>query len=219
MFDIAEKLADVFIKGPESIVSQSPPVKRNLDEANIANYQSIRHFLGSYISEDGDTVSIRLENKKLYYLNGGDKDLLIKATRDTMIMFYHPEVKLTIKATTSANATVQQIWRNHMGIHTSTFKKYDAAHKPTDKELLAYAGTYYSPELDCRYEVTLKAHHLKLTNAKYGESPLNLYGKDHLTNDFAWMNNLTVVRNTKGSITGFEVNCGSIQDLWFKKVE
>ena len=72
--------------------------------------------------------------------------------------------------------------------------------------LKTYTGTYYCPELDCKYGIILKDHHLILTNDKYNDAKVTLIGTDHLTNDYWWMNHLMILRDDKNNITGFEVN-------------
>jgi hypothetical protein len=74
-------------------------------------------------------------------------------------------------------------------------------------------------ELDCNYRITLKDHHLQIGSAKYNETPLTLYGDNNLNDDWWWMSNLKMIRDARGKITGFEVNSGRVQHLWFKKVE
>jgi len=95
-------------------------------------------------------------------------------------------------------------------------EKYDTTAK-TDRQLTAYTGTYYCPELDCSYRIGLKDHRLFLSNAKYNDSPLTLYGDDHLLDDFWWMNHLHITRNTKNQITGFELNGNRVMHLKFVK--
>jgi hypothetical protein len=85
--------------------------------------------------------------------------------------------------------------------------------------LRTYTGSYYCPELDCSYGIVLKEHRLVLTNAKYNDTALTLYGDNQLTDDFWWMNNLVILRGKKGKIQGFEVNSGRIRHLLFKKVK
>ena len=45
--------------------------------------------------------------------------------------------------------------------------KYIADTSQPDQLLQTYTGNYYCPELDCKYGIALKDHHLILTNNKY----------------------------------------------------
>jgi hypothetical protein len=95
--------------------------------------------------------------------------------------------------------------------------KYDTTAKP-DAQLLTYTGTYYCPELDVNYRIILKDHHLMIGSAKYNDTPLTLYGNDHLGDDWWWMSHLKIIRDGHKRITGFEVNDGRVRHLWFKKI-
>jgi hypothetical protein len=186
-----------------------------MDAAILKDTVDIRKFTGDYISDDGAHFGYKLTNKKLYWITpGGSSNLLIKAEKDTFEMFNQPEVKFLFSANSKKETIVDESWPDGHRV----LVKYDTTRK-TDRVLLTYTGKYYCPELDCSYSIVLKDHKLILTNAKYNDTPLTLAGDNHLSNDFWWMNSLQVLRNSKGQITGFEVNSGRIRHLWFKKVE
>ena len=98
-------------------------------------------------------------------------------------------------------------------------KKYIKDTSQTNEILKKYTGVYYCAELDCKYGIVLKDHHLILTNSKYNDAKLTLIGKDHLMNDNWWINHLMMKRDSKNNITGFEVNSGRIMHLKFNKIE
>ena len=174
---------------------------------------AIKKFTGNYIADDGVRFSFGLKNKKLYLEENGHSNQLAKGTKDTLVMPNWPGVKFVFTIKSPKETIVDEYWPNS---HRQ-FIKYNADAKPTDELLRTYVGNYYCPELDCSYRIGLKDHHLLLTNSKYNDTPLNLYGDNHLTNDFWWMNNLMILRNNKHQISGFEVNSGRIKHLLFKK--
>ena len=85
--------------------------------------------------------------------------------------------------------------------------------------LKTYTGVYYCPELDCKYGIVLKDHRLVLTNDKYNDTKLTLVNKDHLINDYWWINHFMMIRDSKDKIIGFEVNSDRIMHLRFNKIE
>jgi hypothetical protein len=176
----------------------------------------IKKFAGGYISDDGIQISFRLSKNKLYADGYGQSFLLIEGEKDTFSLSVQPGVKLSFSCNAAGDTTVYAIFspdENHL------LKKYAATANQTDKLLQTYTGVYYSPELDCRYSIILKDHHLYLTNSKYKDTALTLAGTDHLTDDFWWMNHLMVIRNKMNQITGFVVNSGRIMHLRFDKIE
>jgi len=58
-----------------------------------------------------------------------------------------------------------------------------------------------------------------LGSAKYEETPLMLFGDNNLGDNWWWMSNLKMIRDTHRKIIGFEVNSGRVQHLWFRKAE
>ena len=130
-------------------------------------------------------------------------------------MFNDPTVKFVFNEAPGNGVTVNEYWPDNK----RSLVKYVMDTGQADKQLQAYTGTYYCPELDCKYGIELKDHRLMLTNDKYNDTKLTLAGPDHLLSDFWWMDHLVVVRNDKNAITGFEVNSGRVMHLKFNKIE
>jgi CubicO group peptidase (beta-lactamase class C family) len=211
----ADQLANLFIKDPTKKNASAKPKYTNLDQAILKDTVSVNKFTGSYIADDGVHFAFKLKNKKLYLEDDGRNELLIKAAKDIFELFTNPGVKFIFKIRNAKESTVNEYWPGAERL----LLKYDAEAKQSYELLRTYTGTYYCPELDCRYGIILKEHHLVLTNPKYSDTRLTLYGNNHLTNDFWWMNNLMILRNNKDQIQGFEVNSGRIRHLLFKKTE
>lgn len=210
-----DQLANLFIRDPAPKKTAAPKKYTNYDLAVLKDTVSIKKFTGDYLSDDGAHFGYRLRKGKLYWITPyGSSNLLIKAEKDTFEMFADPNVKFLFSTNNKKEITVDESWTDGHRL----LVKYDTTSKP-DKILQTYTGTYYSPELDCNYRIVLKDHKLVLTNAKYNDSPLRLMGDNHLSDDFWWMDNLNVLRDSKNKITGFEINSGRIRHVLFKKVE
>jgi len=191
-------------------------VSMDSSTAVLKDTSIIKKFTGTYISDDGIQMNFRVNNKKLYVDAFGRTFLLTKGERDSFSLVMDPGVKFLFSGHAAGDTTVFAAFsRDEKHLLT----KYIADTSQPDHVLRAYAGTYYSPELDCKYSIELKGHHLVLTNNKYSDARLNLVGRDHLVNDFWWMNHLMVIRNNKKEIVGFEVNSGRIMHLRFNRVE
>ncbi|MFB9842527.1 serine hydrolase domain-containing protein [Mucilaginibacter ginsenosidivorans] len=210
----SNQLANLFIADPSPKKKEVPKKYTDFNQAVLTDTVGIKKFTGDYLSADGAHFAYRLSHGKLYWITPyGASNLLIKAAKDTFEMFTRPEVKFLF-GMDDKKIKVDQYWPDNHRL----LVKYDTTSK-SDKILQTYTGTYYSPELDCNYRIVLKYHKLVLTNAKYNDSPLKLYGDIHLTSNFWWMDNLDILRDGKNKITGFEVNSGRVQHVLFKKVE
>lgn len=92
---------------------------------------------------------------------------------------------------------------------------------PTMEEQAAYAGTYYSPELDVNYTVLVQEGQLVLQRRKYGISRLLPTFADGFTGDItpdAWGSgrlNIVFNRDDKNRVAGFRLSTGRVRNLRF----
>ncbi len=190
------------------------PVKIDSSAAIVMDSINIKKYLGNYICAEGLSTRFVLKNSRLYYQLFGKDFLLKEISTDSFVNVLHPEYNLAFKI--KGKDTLAEFTRNYRFL---TFKKYIPDSTRSDQSLQTYVGTYYCPELDCRYGINLKDHHLILTNTKYSDTPLTLVGNDNLTNDFWWMDNLYIIRDKKNHVTGFDVNSDRVMHLRFNRIE
>jgi hypothetical protein len=208
------QMADFFIKDTASKKETAKKEQRDSTAAILKDTISINKFTGNYIGEDGLPFSFDIRNRQLHYHIYDENNFLIKELKDTFSIPQAPEIKFIFgikgKDTTVDLITPDQLYH---------LKKYIKDSSQSDEVLKKYTGIYSCPELDCKYGIVLKGHHLFLTNSKYNDAKLTLIGKDHLTNDNWWINHLMMKRDSKNNIIGFEVNSGRIMHLRFNKIE
>jgi hypothetical protein len=101
---------------------------------------------------------------------------------------------------------------------TLRFLKFNKNALHPDDLLRQYTGTYYCPELDCKYGILLKDHQLFLTNNKYRNFKITVLSPHHLITDFGWMSHLLITLDANKQITGFEVNCEPGDDSYNNKI-
>ena len=209
-----EQLASLFIKDT-SPKRKDNSSRRDSSLAILPNTDSLRNYTGDYIADDGTHFAFVVKDRKLYGITpNGKYHLLIKAGNDVYYLFTDTALYFRFSGAGSKRIITDEYWPVGNHLH---FEKYDTAVK-TDQQLITYTGTYYCPELDCNYRIGLKDHHLFLSNAKYNDSPLALYGDDNLVDNFWWMSHLHIIRNTEYQITGFELNGNRVMHLKFVKI-
>jgi CubicO group peptidase (beta-lactamase class C family) len=207
-------IADMFIS--DTTLKKRSLKQEPLDstKAILKDTLSIRKFLGNYMSEAGLPVSLKLKDKMLYYHLYDDSKLLVRDSSNTFLIYETPDIRFVL-GMQQADTTIDILSLNTY----SHLTKYNLNRKLDNKFLKLYTGSYYSHELDTRYNIVLKDSQLWLTHSKYNRTRLFLINDDQLINDFWWMRNLRVLRNDKGIITGFEVNCGRVNHLQFLKMD
>jgi CubicO group peptidase (beta-lactamase class C family) len=210
----AYAIADMFIK--DSAQRKTEPIKMPPDSVAAVLKDSLqwKKFLGDYIGEDGLPFNFYIKAGKLYYQVYDETNFLVKGSNDSFFIPQNPAIKFVF-GRKSRDTTVSVITPDQ----TFFCKKYRKGPDPTDLELGKYTGTYYCPELDCKYSIALKNHQLMLAHHKYNDTKLTLVSVDHLTNDFWWMNHLKILRDKNNRVSGFEVNSGRIEHLKFNKIE
>jgi hypothetical protein len=209
----ADDIARFFIRDTSTKNVADPP-KPDSGNAVLKDTLQFKNYMGDYISDEGVQFTFAMQDQKIYWKPYGQTYLLMKDAKDTFSMVTNPEVKF-IFGEREKMATVDQYWPDNK----RSLTKFIADTSQTDKQLQAYTGIYYCPELDCKYGIAVKDHHLVLTNNKYNDTRLTMAGADHLLSDYWWMDHLLLLRNSKKEITGFEVNSGRIMHLRFNKIE
>ncbi|WP_448634575.1 serine hydrolase domain-containing protein [Pedobacter panaciterrae] len=207
------EIADLFIKDTTAKATKPEAKPVDTNKAVLKDITAAKKFEGNYIADDGAQFGFKLKNQKLYWDRYGRSDVLLEAEKGTFMVASSPDVKFQF-STAKGDTVVKQWWPDGK----RSLIKY-AVSNQTDKQLQAYAGTYYCPELDCKYGIVLKGHDLILTNSKYEDSKLKLIGKNHAGTDYWWMGHLKMLRDNKNQIIGFEVNDGRIMHLRFNKIE
>jgi CubicO group peptidase (beta-lactamase class C family) len=211
----ATEMAALFIS--DTTKAAAPKKDNNKKDSSgviLKNALAMGKFMGNYISDQGMRIGFRLNDNKLY-ADAYGQSVLLREEKDTFSLFDDPEIKFSFNIARAGDTTV------FAALNPDTremLKKYNTV--PLSAQALkAYTGIYYSPELDCKYGIALKDNKLVLTSNKYDDAPITFAGPDQMLVDRWWMGNLQVTRNTKGQITGFEVNSGRVLHLKFDKLK
>lgn len=210
----AYEMVDLFIK--DTIVKKEEVKKLQRDSltAILKDTVPLKKYIGSYICEEGLPFNFDIKNNKLYYHLYTESNFLIQDSINSFSIPNAPNVKFLFSVqkmdTTVDIITADQIYH---------LKKYIKYTSQSDQILKTYTGSYYCPELDCKYGIVLKDHNLLLTNSKYNDTKLTLVNSNHLLTGYWWINHLNMLRGRKKNIIGFEINSGSIMHLRFNKIE
>lgn len=192
------------------------PADRMVDASDTDLKDAVRAkgFSGNYIADDGDQLTFKLYKDKLYWERNGRMDILSNPEKDVFQVPASKDLRFLFSTTVAKDTLVKENWPGGR-----LLVKCASANNLNGTQLQAYTGTYYCPELDCKYGIVLKGRDLILTNDKYEDTKLRLVTKDHLFSDYWWMGHLKVLRNAKKEISGFEVSNGRIMYLRFNKIK
>jgi CubicO group peptidase (beta-lactamase class C family) len=207
----AYAMADLFIKDTTTSAG-----KKTIDSSTalLRDSSQWKPMGGSYISDEGLMMRVDWRNGRMTYAFNNNMRLMGSYAKDTLVDLADPSRKFVLKLN-GADTLVEFAAPNQQ----FRFRKYQSGRIYSDEELKKYTGTYYSDELDCSYSIILKDHQLFLHHPKYNDARLALNGDDQMTSTPWWMNNLLIQRGRKKEVIGFEVNCGRVLHLKFRKIK
>jgi CubicO group peptidase (beta-lactamase class C family) len=206
------ELADLFVKNK----SAPQPAKDSLD-AVLKDPGPWKKYTGYYLDENGQEWNFGMKNGILYYNSFEKRNFLLHGSGGNFSFLTAPELKLRLSA--DATGTHIKLDAPTLDSYLTKDKKDTSKSHQSDAFLKSYTGIYYNAELDCKYGIALKQHHLVLMNNKYDDTPLNLVSPEHLTNNYWWIRHLTIVRNGQKQITAFDVDAGrGVRHLQFNKI-
>jgi len=214
IYDKTYKLVNLFVTDTSS-KKEVIETKIDSSKAIIKDETSIKNYAGNFVGDDGAQFSFVLKNKKLFWERNGNADLLYPGVKDSFYVAKTPNVKFVFNERADKTITVSEYWPEGYRFMV----KYNKDASPAKSQLEEYAGVYYSPELECKYEIKVQDSVLVFTSTKYEDSKIKIVATDHLFTDYWWMRHLKMLRDAKGTITGFEVNDGRVMHLLFDKIK
>ncbi|MBL7934238.1 MAG: serine hydrolase [Bacteroidia bacterium] len=207
LFKMADQISQLFLEN-KSIVNKN---KFTINPVKLSS-EGLKKHEGMYWNDiDNYSRKIYVENDTLWYLrtNNNKKSHLIPISEHEFQMSGINE-KLIISFDKNTGKMSMITADNTV----TTFEKYnDKAH--TIKDLQDYTGTFYSPELETYYTISLKGDKLFGYHNRFGEFEIQTLKKDVL--NWGGMAISKHKRNKNGDVIGFEVTINRIRNLRFEK--
>ena len=172
-----------------------------------------RRFVGTYplpaISQTLDTV---VDQGNLWAVMPDKSRLEMKAVGPAH--FYLGELQADIefspKPNGGMNAKITQPGAVNSGDRT-------ASTAPVKLDLSAYAGTYWSEELEAEYTILARAGMLFASNSHHGEFELTATTKDKLRSPKFFFQEVIFVRNQQDRVTAMTVGGGRVTAIRFER--
>jgi len=174
-----------------------------------SNY--LKRLSGDYMADNNSSMHLYLDSGKLFVRPG---EFLLQTSKDTFFYSTDHSIIFVFYINKKIGDTTVNI---NLPNQTIQLTKYDFNKKYTDHELMAYSGSYYCPELECRYQILVRDHHLLLASSKYPDSPIDILNINNLKNDDI-LGHFSIIRGAGKTITGFEVNSTGLMNLRFVKL-
>jgi CubicO group peptidase (beta-lactamase class C family) len=219
---LSRQIADIYLAAklgrPEVLSPAAKPPAAAADLKPISlPAKSLEAFVGTYWIETSQLLRrIIRDNDKLFYVRSDDdKSELTPVSETKFKMRDEPGNIYVVFSDKAANLYNTYTLTEENG---QTFEgKRIEPFLPTEAELKEYTGSYYSDELDTRYEFGLRSGALQLRAGHTEEVPVSPVKKDVFSS--ASRLRIEFLRDGQGTITGFTVSTGRVRSLKFVRLK
>jgi CubicO group peptidase (beta-lactamase class C family) len=211
---LTRRVADIYLADH---LKQQPPREKKPTVAATStsgkpSEQELASKAGTYYDRKGEqTIHIEMKDGKLT-ADVGPGFALNPLTNNRFQVVGAP-VQVTFEGT--SNGHPQRMVVVAEDDPEPTVFEYSETVSPTAAQLMEYAGTYYSEELDTRYTLIVKDGKLVLRRKKFDDSALKPTFADSFTDPQT--GDIKFIRDSGKRLSGFELNAGRVRHLQFSK--
>jgi CubicO group peptidase (beta-lactamase class C family) len=207
---IANVVADAFF-GQYMTAPQRPTVAAGASSAVDVPAATLRRYAGKYeMTTLGNMLlNVELQAGQLRLEVPGQPALPLRPTSPTSFEVVGAPAKITFN--TGADSTVQGITFSQGGEHPGR----RVVEKPAD--LAAFAGRFYSEELETYYDLSVEEGKLVIRHRRFGPATLTHTSGDSFSGTLP-VSSVVFRRDAAGIITGFEAGNGRARGIMFQKV-
>ena len=209
-WDTAIEIADILL---EKRKSTNKMIDLSSIEKVELSSEKMKKFEGSYwddvsnrirvMSVENDTLK-ELQNDDLHFYPIDSNKFVILEDTETSTCEFIIEVGGTKK-----------MIRTYNNGRVIISKSFDPS-ATVKVDLSAYVGTYYSPELETIYSISLEDKQLVAHHARHGKLEMRMPKKDILLTQWP-LRKVEMSRNKNGIVNGFFATNGRVRNLWFEK--
>jgi CubicO group peptidase (beta-lactamase class C family) len=213
---LARQVADIYL-GVEATRTQSQPQPRNqgLPQAQpqpvVVADSVLRRYAGRWEIDAIGVVHFRVRDAGLVLETDGNSAPM-QAESDSTFRVMNNEIRFLRR-----NGVVDSVVvRGPSG--ATTLGRPREIVRPTAAELAAYAGTYYSPELEAVYRVQRAGGTLTLHHVRHGVIPLEMIEASTFSGRRWPFTRLVFERDAAGAVTAFLLTGSRVRDMRFVRL-
>lgn len=165
-----------------------------------------KKYEGAYYIEGVVLDVYSRDGMRYMYAKGETPEFRVMVASDTS--YFNPMGGISVYFIENGNRIV--VNRNGSILYGEKLQVYPSSFKQ-------YTGTYYSPELDTEYTISIQDNKLICHHQRHGT--FNLYPLDdnRIKGAIFPFSDIKVVRWLNGDVKGLRVSNGRVRDLWFGK--
>lgn len=209
----AARLAEIYFADKLTKPAEAAPVAGAFDPVRFDTTR-FANYAGRYemTAAKGFILSFVRRGNRYYTQATGQQEIEMIPTSDST--FVIRQVNATITFHNEGPGQVKRITLNQNGVHAAT-RVLDAAPK---LDLSAFAGRYFSDEMEAYYVVAVEKDSLFMRNRRTGKIPLTHTRDETFTGTYP-IATIKFERDAAGNVTGFRAGSGRTRDVLFRKVD
>ena len=175
-------------------------------------------YAGSYQVENGPRLTVeRTEAGLTGQLEGMGPPFDLVALADTLFRVMIPGVEASLGFRIEPGGAVEEGTIDQGGIRMPFHKVLDRAWHPSPDDLAAFAGRYFSPELETAYIVRVDGDRLVLEHPRHGEIGLEPREEAVFQSDAWFLGEVVFERAASGVVTGMRSTSLRARGLPFER--
>ncbi|NIN70820.1 MAG: serine hydrolase [Gemmatimonadetes bacterium] len=206
---MANAIADIYLF-PESDVAERTSSDADAPEVEV-DPTTLDDYVGTYRLGPGWLLTITHEDGRLMAQATNEDKFPMKAVAENR--FWVADYGASVFFPRNPAGEVTHI--GYRGIRAPRVELFT----PRPEELEEFAGTYYSAELDTRWEIVARDGALIARHRRYDDISLDPGEIDNFTSRWRFLRDLKFIRDDEGGVNGFLITNARVRDLRFDKVE
>jgi hypothetical protein len=215
---LSRRVSDIYLADQLApVVTQPSPMVAPQDVAKLTE-KELSSVAGLYWNPANDTVRrVYVKEGKLMYFRstGNESELAPLAANRFLMLGVRTRVEITFKSP-RAGAPLQMFFSESGGKPSVYDPVKPASYSP--KQLVEFAGRYYSPELNTTYSISPKDDKLLFQTGNWGDFLLAPRFVDSFANPTE-MGSIIFTRDSKKRVSGFVIRSGKVKNLSFTKIK
>ncbi|HEY0651936.1 MAG TPA: serine hydrolase domain-containing protein [Chryseosolibacter sp.] len=209
---LAYKIADVCLAGVLKEEPKKEEAKKTQKEFKVSE-ALLKLYEGQYQLTPDMVVTVKLDNGTLTARATGQSSFPLTASSESEFVFDQAGIRITFPKPSDNRVSQFVFYQGGTTLVAPRLKPFD----PKTTDLAAYVGTYYSPELETSYRITIKDDTLTANHIRHDPTDLTLTARDEFTTNTWFMGKIEFTRDKDSKISGMKVSSGRVKNVRFVK--
>ncbi|MEZ4699174.1 MAG: serine hydrolase [Rhodothermales bacterium] len=208
---LADQVADAFFA--DRFTADGPPAPTSPSAVALPP-ERLARYAGTYMNAAGGTVIVGQDGDRLTAGIDGAFPIALAARSASDFDAVGREGRIVFQIAPDGGVTGLTVRRQG-----ATDYHRQRPWEPAADDLQAFAGRYYSPELETFYTVGVSDGKLMAQHIRHGEFPLTVREQDVFSSTLWFFGVAAFERDSAGVVTGMRVSNGRVRHLLFEKID